>query len=95
MNGKMDKGKTLMGISKIKNAIRLSYIISGAFVASIMILVIFATISRFTNDWTWFARSGSILVAIGVYITAYDIKGRMVEWWNVILQNDLLLNPLL
>jgi len=58
-------------------SVRLSRYIAIAFVISVFVLITFCEISKFTNDWTWFARSGSILVCIGVLTAAYDIKSRM------------------
>lgn len=62
---------------EINAATKLSIVIASAFSASLIILFGFACLSDFTNDWTWFSRSGSILVAIGISVTAYDIKGKM------------------
>lgn len=57
--------------------IKLSHRIAWAFVVSVAVLIAFYLISKFVNDWTWFARSGSILVCIGVFTASYDIKGKM------------------
>ena len=61
------------------NSVKLSIRIAMAFVMSIIILIVFYLLSSFLNDWTWFARSGSLLVCIGVITASYDIKGRMKE----------------
>jgi len=72
----------MLGIIKVhrddvSKSIRLSYRIAWAFVVSVFVLIAFYAISKFMNDWTWFARSGSILVCIGVITASYDIKGQM------------------
>jgi predicted tellurium resistance membrane protein TerC len=71
---------------EINAATKLSIVIASAFSASLIILFGFACLSDFTNDWTWFSRSGSILVAIGVSVTAYDIK---VKWKCLTLQESM------
>jgi hypothetical protein len=58
-------------------SIKLSHRIAWAFVVSFIALIVFWQISKSVNDWTWFARSGSILVCIGVITASYEIKGRM------------------
>lgn len=58
-------------------SVRLSRFIAIAFSASVFILFFAISISYFLNDWMQFARSGSLLVCVGVITTAYDIQGRM------------------
>jgi hypothetical protein len=60
-------------------SIRLSGFIARAFSISFFILLFAILISYTLNDWMWFARSGSLLVSIGVITTAYDIQGRMTK----------------
>ena len=58
-------------------SVRLSGFIARAFSVSFFILLFAILISYLLDDWMWFARSGSLLVSIGVITTAYDIQGRM------------------
>jgi hypothetical protein len=58
-------------------SVKLSKRIALAFVMSLVVLVTFYMISETVGDWTWFARSGSILVCIGVLTASFDIKGKM------------------
>lgn len=45
------------------------------FALSILILLIFGVIpSLLKSDWTWFGRSGVLLVLFGVYIVWLDTK---------------------
>lgn len=69
-----------MDNEEIINSVRLSRRIALAFVISIVILFGFYQLSAYFNDWSWFARSGSILVCIGVVTAAYDLKGRMEKY---------------
>lgn len=66
----MERSSTLISV-------RLSNRVAISFVLSIMILIVFYLISNSFNDWTWFARSGALLVSIGVVTASYDIKGQM------------------
>lgn len=66
-----------MNSENLIESIKLSNRIAWAFTISVIVLVIFYMISAAVEDWTWFARSGSILVCIGVLTAAFDIKGRM------------------
>jgi hypothetical protein len=61
----------------VTNAVRLSTRIVFAFIVSVLVLLIFFLVSIRTENWLWLARSGSILVCIGVATASYDIKGRM------------------
>lgn len=61
----------------VLKSIQLSKLIAYAFSLSVVIIFISYSISEYLNDWTWFARSGSLLVCIGILTTAYDIKGRL------------------
>lgn len=62
---------------EIIESIRLSSFIAWAFTISFFILFFAIFISYYLNEWLWFARSGSLLVCVGVITTAYDIQGRM------------------
>lgn len=66
-----------MNIQDINQSIKFSKIIAISFSLSMLVITISWAISEHLNDWMWFARSGSLLVSIGVLTTAYDIKGRM------------------
>lgn len=67
----------MMNSENVIESIKLSSRIAWAFTVSVIVLVIFYMISEAVEDWTWFARSGSILVCIGVLTAAFDITGRM------------------
>jgi hypothetical protein len=47
------------------------------FGSSILVLIVGILISLITSNWLWFSRSGSILVVIGVLMTAYDIESSL------------------
>lgn len=66
-----------MDNESVIRTIKLSERIAWAFVISIITLIVFFLISKNIGDWSWFARSGSLLVCIGVLTASYDIKGRM------------------
>ncbi len=66
-----------MNHEDVIQSVKLSYGIVLAFCISIAVLIVFGVASKVLNDWTWFARSGSILVCIGVFTASYDIKGKM------------------
>lgn len=79
---RLQKKSLCLAISKVNRedvieSIKLSHRIAWVFVVSFIALIAFWQISKSVNDWTWFARSGSILVCIGVITASYDIKGRM------------------
>ncbi|MCP1338052.1 hypothetical protein NJR55_00470 [Idiomarina sp. M1R2S28] len=47
-------------------------------IKAIFIVVFFGVLpSVFTCDWSWFSRSGSIIVVYGVYIVWLDYKGKI------------------
>jgi len=66
-----------MNNEDILKSIQFSKLIAWAFSLSVAIIFISYSISKYLNDWMWFARSGSLLVCIGVLTAAYDIKGKM------------------
>ncbi len=66
-----------MNNKNIIKSIHFSQLIAIAFSLSFVILFISIGVSNYLNEWMWFARSGSLLVCIGVLTAAYDIKGRM------------------
>lgn len=54
-----------------------------AIIFSIFLLSIFGVLpSIYFNDWSWFSRSGALLVCFGVYIAWLDYKG--------MIENDIL-----
>lgn len=69
----------MLNLEQLKKTIVLSHRIALAAVISIFVLYGFYLLSEILNDFSWFARSGSILVCIGVLTAAYDIKGKMEE----------------
>jgi len=43
---------------------------------SIIILILFGVLPSYcVSDWSWFSRSGALLVIYGIYIVWQDIKG--------------------
>lgn len=56
------------------------------FALSILILLIFGVLpSLLKSDWTWFGRSGALLVLFGVYIVWLDYKGIIDDSLNSVL----------
>ncbi len=68
-----------MSLAEIQASINLSKKVGLACAVSILILLAFSQISKYTNDWTWFARSGSLLVVVGVLLAVYDVRGKMTS----------------
>lgn len=48
-------------------------------IAALIILLTGMVPSIFTNDWTWFGRSGAILTAYGIVITYLDLQGFLAK----------------
>ncbi len=42
-------------------------------VISFAILVLGVLVSLYTGDWSWFSRSGSAMVALGIFFTSHQI----------------------
>ncbi len=75
----------MIGMKDLFNARHLhSY--TKVFALSILILLIFGVIpSLLKSDWTWFGRSGVLLVLFGVYIVWLDYKGIIDDSLNSVL----------
>jgi hypothetical protein len=54
---------------------------------SITILFVFGVVPSIINsDWTWFGRSGALLVIFGVYVVWLDYKGEMDKNLDIVLK---------
>ncbi len=63
-------------MKKIINAIQPA--LYGQFL-SLAVIAIGFTAGIVSGDWTWFSRSGSVVVAIGVLVAAHDINEALRE----------------
>jgi NADH:ubiquinone oxidoreductase subunit K len=43
-------------------------------IVSVIVIVLGVILSFISKDWTWFSRSGSLLVVIGIIVAANDIN---------------------
>lgn len=76
-----DLGIDLAKLNTKKNrlAFRASSYVAWATVISFFVLWVFAGISKTLDDWTWFARSGSVLVAIGIFVTGFELRQKIQQ----------------
>lgn len=48
-------------------------VVRGFVLASALVMVAFVALSAATGDWTWFARSGAILTALGLVLASRKV----------------------
>jgi lysylphosphatidylglycerol synthetase-like protein (DUF2156 family) len=56
---------------------RSSHFTLKAYVAAVITLVLGVLLSLKHQDWTWFSRSGSLIVIIGIILTSHQILEHM------------------
>lgn len=56
------------------------------FISTTLVLVTGILPSIYFSEWTWFSRSGALLVMYGIYIVWLDYQGRIDDGLTTILE---------